>query len=51
MAINSISEASLTEGLYVVALEERLETVELAAEAAYVSCVIDMGAESAELAA
>ncbi|WP_161492700.1 MULTISPECIES: hypothetical protein [Spirosoma] len=41
-----ISEESLTEGLYVVALEERLETVELAAEAAYTSCVIDFGAEA-----
>ncbi|WP_161492701.1 MULTISPECIES: hypothetical protein [Spirosoma] len=46
MITNQTPEESLSEGLYVVALEERLETVELAAEAAYTSCVIDFGAEA-----
>ncbi|WP_161492697.1 MULTISPECIES: hypothetical protein [Spirosoma] len=45
MNTNQTPEQSLTEGLYVVALEERLETVELAAEAAYTSCVLDAGVE------
>ena len=47
MNTNQTTEESLNEGLHIVVLEDRLETVEVAAEAAYTSCVIDFGAEVA----
>ena len=48
--MNTNFENSLAEGLYAIELEERLETVEVAAEAAYVSCALD-ASEAAAVAA